>query len=79
MKKNILLKTLIILNVAIAVSILTFLLAEQIFSDITSFESIALISIIIIGLTALISKVFFISISRIDDIKKDREADNLFN
>ncbi len=79
MKKNILLKILIILNVAIAVSILTFIFAEQLFSNIKSIESIALIGVIITGLTVIISKVFFISIFKSDDMKKEYEADNLFN
>lgn len=79
MKKNILLKILIILNIVISVGILTYIMADTLFQDVTSIESIALISVIILVLTAVLSKFFFYLIYKNDDSKKDFEVDNLFN
>ena len=79
MKKNILLKILIILNVFFVVSILTYVLALMLFESITSPESLISIALIEIGLTAVISKIFFILIDKIGESKKTNEVDNLLN
>lgn len=79
MKKNILLKILIILNVFFVVSILTYVLALMLFESITSPESLISIALIEIGLTAVISKIFFILIDKIGESKKSNEVDNLLN